>query len=183
MDIDQAITAIKAGDVERFETIVRTYQKRVRAFVAVFMPDENQVDDIAQEAFVRAFEMIGEYRANTNFYAWLKAIARNTLLAALKTKKRELAKREQYLEAMQKENSIYELEEGNTNDDAVIQLKKCVEQLSESNQRMIRKRYTENRPLDSLSAELNRSVDSIKVSLFRIRKALKDCLESAQTAV
>ncbi|MEQ1858052.1 MAG: sigma-70 family RNA polymerase sigma factor [Longimicrobiales bacterium] len=68
---------VQSGDREALEQLVRRYVRPVHAVVASFLPDPTQVEDAAQEAFLRALRALHQYDPHRPFAPWLYQIARN----------------------------------------------------------------------------------------------------------
>ena len=101
MDTEYLIERARSGDVESYGKIVTESQGRLRAFIAAYCPQQSQVDEVAQRAFIWAYEHLDEYEPGTRFYNWLKAIARNVLLSELEAQRREAGNRKRYLAHLQ----------------------------------------------------------------------------------
>ncbi len=79
------IRKVLGGQSEAFETLVRRHQAPLFAFIGKFLPQSTDREDIAQEAFLRAFLNLSTWdNAKGTFAAWLIRIARNGALNALK---------------------------------------------------------------------------------------------------
>src|SRR5688572_598599 len=109
-DTDTLVKAVKAGDLDKYGELVRQHQASVRAFIATYCPNWEIVDDIAQQTFIWAFEHFSEYTPGTRFPAWLKAIARNKLLAELEVQRRDSGRRRKYVDFVQTSSAQAELE-------------------------------------------------------------------------
>ncbi len=83
-ETDEELTALvlAVGDKEAFGALVRRHQSVVRNMLARMTGDRAAADDIAQDAFVRAFERIGSYSGGGSFRSWLCGIAYNEFLHA-----------------------------------------------------------------------------------------------------
>jgi RNA polymerase sigma-70 factor, ECF subfamily len=78
-DIDQLLVArVQAGDKQAFDVLVRKYQYRIIKLVSRFVRNSDEVQDITQEAFIKAYRAIGGFRGDAAFYTWLYRIAINT---------------------------------------------------------------------------------------------------------
>jgi RNA polymerase sigma-70 factor (ECF subfamily) len=77
VDID-LVRRVQAGDSAAFDLLVRKYQHRVAALIGRYIPDWSECQDVAQEAFLRAYRAIGNFRGDAQFYTWLHRIAVNT---------------------------------------------------------------------------------------------------------
>jgi RNA polymerase sigma-70 factor, ECF subfamily len=79
----------QAGDPRAFELLVVKYQRRVERLIGRMVRDSDMVQDIAQEAFIRAYRAIPNFRAESQFYTWLYRIAVNTAKKHLMDLKRD----------------------------------------------------------------------------------------------
>jgi RNA polymerase sigma-70 factor (ECF subfamily) len=78
------------GDQRAFEMLVVKYQRRIERLIARMVRDNDLVDDIAQEAFIRAYRALPGFRGESAFYTWLYRIAVNTAKKAIIGLKRDL---------------------------------------------------------------------------------------------
>jgi RNA polymerase sigma-70 factor (ECF subfamily) len=80
--VDEAalVRAARNGDREAFMQLVRAYQAGVRAYARGLLGDREAAEDVAQEAFLRAWRGIGAFRGEAAFATWLYAIARRVAL-------------------------------------------------------------------------------------------------------
>ena len=71
------VARCKSGDAAAFEPLVRKYQDRLVNALTHFLADGAAAQDLAQEAFLKAYVKIQDFRGDSQFYTWLYAIARN----------------------------------------------------------------------------------------------------------
>lgn len=83
----ELIAAHFAGDDAAFGVLLRRHLDGVYAFAARLLGDPRDADDIAQEAFVRAWKNLRKFDRARNFRTWLFAIAKNAALDHIKRKK------------------------------------------------------------------------------------------------
>ena len=83
------INLVKKGDKKAYEVLVLQYQDRLVFSVYKFLKDYELAQDIAQEAFVKAFKNIEKFRGDSSFYTWIYRIAINTAKNFLSTKSRK----------------------------------------------------------------------------------------------
>ena len=74
----QLVTRVQQGDKRAFDLLVLKYQYRVHAIVGRFIRDSHEVEDITQEAFLKAYRALPSFRGDSQFYTWLFRIAVNT---------------------------------------------------------------------------------------------------------
>ena len=71
------VTAALAGDDEAFETVIRTYSRRVYVVAYAILQDVPEAEDIVQETFLKAHHQRGKLREPEKFPAWLLTVTRN----------------------------------------------------------------------------------------------------------
>lgn len=74
----QLIERVQRGDKNAFNLLVRKYQHKVVSLVAKYVNNPGDVPDVAQEAFIKAYRALPEFRGDSAFYTWLYRIAVNT---------------------------------------------------------------------------------------------------------
>lgn len=74
----QLVERVQKGDKRAFDLLVLKYQHKILAIVGRFVRDNGEVHDVAQEAFIKAYRALGNFRGDSAFYTWLYRIAINT---------------------------------------------------------------------------------------------------------
>ena len=92
----EVIEAIYAGDIERYSHLVKRYQKMVYGIAWSRLGDADLCDDATQDTFVKAFHYLSTLRDPAKFPMWLGRIARNVSNSVLKSRIRELDKRQRW---------------------------------------------------------------------------------------
>lgn len=78
-EIDQQLVErAQAGDKHAFELLVEKYQRKVARLLSRFIRDHAEIEDVAQEAFIKAYRALPLFRGDSAFYTWLYRIAINT---------------------------------------------------------------------------------------------------------
>jgi RNA polymerase sigma-70 factor (ECF subfamily) len=85
------VARVVAGDEAAFEKIVRRWQGRLLGLAWRFCRDRGVAEDMAQEAFVKAFRSLGSFRGDAAFSTWLTAVALNTYRSRLRAEGPPLA--------------------------------------------------------------------------------------------
>lgn len=76
---DQALVErVQRGDRGAFDLLVRKYQHRILNLITRYVHDPSEAQDVAQEAFIKAYRALGNFRGDSAFYTWLYRIAINT---------------------------------------------------------------------------------------------------------
>lgn len=74
---DVLITLFQSGEQEVFRVLVQRYQEKIRNLIYSIFHDEELVNDLAQEVFIKAFEALPHFRFESSFYTWIYRIAIN----------------------------------------------------------------------------------------------------------
>ncbi len=84
----QLVVRVQKGDKAAFDLLVLKYQGKVFAIVSRFIRDQDEVADVVQEAFIKAYRALANFRGDSQFYTWLYRIAVNTAKNYLVAKSR-----------------------------------------------------------------------------------------------
>ena len=82
------VERVQRGERSAFDVLVLRYQQKVLKLVLRYIRDPMEAEDVAQEAFIKAFRAIGSFRGDSAFYTWIYRIAINTAKNALVASKR-----------------------------------------------------------------------------------------------
>lgn len=74
----ELVRRVQGGDSRAFDVLVQKYQHRIGHLIARYVRDASEVDDVAQEAFIKAYRGLANFRGESAFYTWLYRIAVNT---------------------------------------------------------------------------------------------------------
>jgi len=78
-EIDQQLVErAQSGDKRAFELLVIKYQRKVERLLSRIIRDHAEIEDVSQEAFIKAYRALGNFRGDSAFYTWLYRIAINT---------------------------------------------------------------------------------------------------------
>lgn len=72
------VERVQKGDKRAFDLLVRKYQHRVVGVISRFISDWSECQDVAQDAFIRAYRAMAAFRGDSQFYTWMYKIATNT---------------------------------------------------------------------------------------------------------
>ena len=74
----QLVERVQAGDKRAFDLLVLKYQPKILGLVSRYVSDSHEVQDVTQEAFIKAYRALPRFRGDSAFYTWLYRIAINT---------------------------------------------------------------------------------------------------------
>jgi RNA polymerase sigma-70 factor (ECF subfamily) len=88
-DVDAELVArVQRGDRQAFDLLVLKYQRKIIRLLSRMIRDPAEIEDVAQEAFIKAYRALPQFRGDSAFYTWLYRIAINTARNWLATNKR-----------------------------------------------------------------------------------------------
>ena len=74
----QLVAKVQKGDSRAFDMLVLKYQHKIFSLIGRYVRDADEVQDVAQEAFIKAYKALPRFRGDSAFYTWLYRIAINT---------------------------------------------------------------------------------------------------------
>jgi len=87
--IDQKLVVrVQKGDKTAFDLLARKYQHKIAKLISRYVRDRREVEDVTQEALIKAYRAIGGFRGESAFYTWLYRIAVNTAKNYLESQSR-----------------------------------------------------------------------------------------------
>ena len=84
----QLVKRVQAGDKRAFDLLVLKYQHKIISLVGRYVKDHHEAMDVSQEAFIKAYRALANFRGDSQFYTWLYRIAINTAKNHLVSKSR-----------------------------------------------------------------------------------------------
>ena len=174
------IARVQRGEHDAFSELVDVHLAPVRAFVAMKLPVPHLADELTHETFVFAFQHLGNFELRSSFRAWLRAIAFNLVrreLLRFGREQRNLTRLEQ-----EQINELIRESEKDTMVDEAKFLEECLTLLPESMRRLIDERYRQARGSDEIAADWQRSPEWVRVTLLRVRRKLRECIETKMEA-
>lgn len=81
------VKRVRDGDLTAYDELVRRYQERIYATVYHMTSNHEDANDLAQEAFIKAFQAIKSFKGGSSFYTWVYRIAVNKTINFLKQRK------------------------------------------------------------------------------------------------
>lgn len=157
--------------------LLTEHQSMIRAYIVSLLPGAPGVDDVIQEANAVLWRKRTTFVPGTDFAAWALTIAKFQVMAHWKSLKlrRWVTLDEPVLEKLAGE--MEEAMEPGTEDARVDALRECLGELREADRELILQRYWRKTRLQDFAVISGRSVDALKVTLFRLRAGLKRCID------
>jgi RNA polymerase sigma-70 factor (ECF subfamily) len=173
---DEALVAATlAGEDDAFAELVRRHKRRVFGTASRFARDAHQLDDIAQEVFLRAFKNLGKFRHDAPFEHWL---ARITVSACYDFLRKERRLREQL------PLDLHDFDLRDTGAEAALSagrarevVEHAMRQLSPEERLVLTLAELEERPMREIATLTGWTEANVKVRAFRARQSLKKILQ------
>jgi RNA polymerase sigma-70 factor (ECF subfamily) len=179
-DVDAELVArVQNGDKKAFDLLVLKYQRKIMRLLSRMIRDPAETEDVAQEAFIKAYRALPQFRGDSAFYNWLYRIAINTARNWLATNKRR-----------PNTSSSVENEEGETFDQSdnltdnstpeselasreIAQtVNRAIEDLPEELRNAIVMREIDGMSYEDIAQSMNCPIGTVRSRIFRAREAI-----------
>ena len=178
-EIDQALVErVQKGDKRAFDILVLKYQVRIMKLISRFLRNQDDVQDVAQEAFIKAYRALKNFRGDSAFYTWMYRIAINTAKNHLVSSSRKATtsaldaqEAEQYEGAdWLREYATPEKELMASEIKAVIH--KSISALPDDLKEAITLRELEGLSYEDIAAVMDCPIGTVRSRIFRAREAI-----------
>lgn len=176
----QLVLRVQKGDKRAFDLLVLKYQYKLQAIVGRFIRDTDEVADVTQEAFIKAYRALPKFRGDSQFYTWLYRIAINTAKNYLVSKSRrpastdidvqdaeQFSNNDKLIDEATPENSIM------TEELATI-IKNALNALPEDLRTALTLREFEGMSYEDIAAVMACPVGTVRSRIFRAREFLDE---------
>lgn len=178
-NVDLAIVQkVQAGDDAAFNLLVRKYQHKVANLVSRYVYDSGDVEDVTQEAFVKAYRAIGGFRGDSAFYTWLYRIAVNTAKNYLVAQSRRPPNTDVEPQDAEVTEAGRNLREVGTPESNLLsrelaeRVSRAVTELPEELKMAITLREMEGLSYEEIAAVMDCPIGTVRSRIFRAREAI-----------
>jgi len=183
-DVDrQLVERAQRGDKRAFELLVDKYQRRLGRLLSRFIRDPAEVEDVMQEAFIKAYRALPAFRGDSAFYTWLYRIGINTAknyLAAIGRR----APTSTDMEAEEAEGHVdgERLRDLNTPENVLLSreiadtVNSTIESLPEELRTAIQLRELEGMSYEEIASIMGCPIGTVRSRIFRAREAIAERL-------
>lgn len=161
---------------EQFVRQLTDYQSRLRAYVLAILGNPDAVGDVLQDTNVALWRKASQFVEGTDFGAWARSVAYFEVLAYRKRRNQD---RHVFDDDLLREVADEAAKQTDTLDAELVTLQRCVERLSQLDQRLVQARYTPGGSVKELARQRGKSAGAISLALYRIRNELADCIEQS----
>jgi RNA polymerase sigma-70 factor (ECF subfamily) len=180
MDVDPDLQLVKrcqAGDISAFDSLVRRHKDEVYRLVCKMLGNGSEVDDAAQEIFLRAYRRIGRFRCQSSFSTWLTRIAVNYSINYLRNRKSFRFFPAGVFSHGEQRRSSVEPQMAAEHAEKYEKVYQAINLLSLKQRAVIILHYFEDHSCEEIAGILDCSIGTVKSRLFHARRALKKRLE------
>jgi RNA polymerase sigma-70 factor (ECF subfamily) len=174
----QLVQRVQKGDKAAFDLLVRKYQHRVLKLVGRFVNDSAEAEDVAQEAFLKAYRALAAFRGDSAFYTWLYRIAINTAKNALVANRRRPVDFDLDLQDPDQHDRQSMLKDSDTPEGVLLTdeirevVERALEQLPEDLRTAIVLRELEGLSYEEIAEAMDCPVGTVRSRIFRAREAI-----------
>jgi RNA polymerase sigma-70 factor (ECF subfamily) len=183
-DIDRQLVArAQRGDKQAFELLVEKYQRKLARLLSRFIRDPAEVEDVTQEAFIKAYRALPAFRGDSAFYTWLYRIGINTAKNYLMAMGRR-APTSTEVEAEEAEGfeEGEQLRDINTPESLLLSneiaqtVNATIEGLPEELRTAIQMREIEGMSYEDIAKAMDCPIGTVRSRIFRAREAIAEQL-------
>jgi RNA polymerase sigma-70 factor (ECF subfamily) len=183
-EIDQQLVErAQRGEKQAFELLVTKYQRKLGRLLSRFIRDPSEVEDVAQEAFIKAYRALPSFRGESAFYTWLYRIGINTAKNYLVAQGRRAPTTTEF-DAEEAENfeEADQLRDLNTPEAELMSkeiagtVNRAMEGLPEELKTAITLREIEGLSYEDIANIMNCPIGTVRSRIFRAREAIAEQL-------
>jgi RNA polymerase sigma-70 factor (ECF subfamily) len=179
-DIDQQLVErVQRGDKAAFDLLVVKYQRKIFRLLSRLIRDTAEIEDVAQEAFVKAYRALPNFRGDSAFYTWLYRIAINTAKNYLVSQGRRAPTSTQAdVEDAETFDDGDHLRDLNTPDSMLVTkqvaeaVNRAIDQLPEDLRTAIVLRELEGLSYEEIAESMQCPIGTVRSRIFRAREAI-----------
>jgi RNA polymerase sigma-70 factor (ECF subfamily) len=178
------ISQILEGDSNLYSKLVSKYSRVVTALIRKMIRDEDDIDDLTQETFIKAYKALSSFKEGFSFSSWIYRIASNTCIDFIRRKRFNFISIDQPITKQGDEEQYLDIEDEDNTPELAYMLnerKKAVEDaidgLPDNYKVIIKMRHEDEMEYSEISKMLNMPLGTVKAHLFRARKILLSTLK------
>lgn len=172
------ISEVLSGNTSAYAKLVEKYQSLAYTLALRMVKNSQDAEEIAQDAFVKAYASLKSFRGQSKFSTWLYRIIYNTSISMLRKKQLEMVKIDEKPEFVF--NLVHHDDLNEENEYTLKALEKALEILDPDERFLITLYYYKDVSVDEISEITGLSASNVKVKLFRSRKKLHEKLLQLQ---
>lgn len=170
----------QAGDHDAFAQLIRLHQAGLRGIAGRLVASPDEVFDLVQETFIRAWNNLSTFDPALPFGPWVRTICRNLVANHLRDRAAERTRAQRAVDEQVLETPTLEqvLADSEDNAELVARLRRCCEKLAPRQREILRARYEDSLSVPEIGKRLRSTTAAIAMTLSRVRAALLRCVET-----
>jgi RNA polymerase sigma-70 factor (ECF subfamily) len=173
------VQRVQRGDKTAFDLLVRKYQHKVIKLVTRYLRNPSDAEDVAQEAFIKAYRAMPQFRGDSAFYTWLYRIAINTAKNAIVSRDRNPVEFDLDMQAIEESQSMQARLADTTTPESLLQteeirttVNQAIDALPEDLRTAIVLRELEGLSYEDIALAMECPVGTVRSRIFRAREAI-----------
>ncbi|EAQ99376.1 RNA polymerase sigma factor RpoE [Congregibacter litoralis] len=174
----QLVVRVQKGDKSAFDLLVIKYQQKIMSLISRYVHDADEVQDVAQEAFIKAYRALPNFRGDSAFYTWLYRIAINTAKNHLVSRSRRPPGSDvdvddaQYLEAGDALRDRESPENALFGEELRVKVHTALDDLPDDLRTAVTLREFDGLSYEEIAAVMECPVGTVRSRIFRAREAI-----------
>ena len=165
------IKEILNGKTEQYEYFLDRYGQQVFVLVDRIVSCQEDAEELTQDVFLKAFQQLSSFKAESSFSTWIYRIATNVAISAVRKKRNDVLRLDDSVFANLSDTQVDEALEDES-EEQMERLQQAMNQLEADERALITLYYLEEKPLAEVAFILGLTEGNAKVKLHRIRKKL-----------
>ena len=165
------IKEILNGKTEQYEYFLDRYGQQVFVLVDRIVSCQEDAEELTQDVFLKAFQQLSSFKAESSFSTWIYRIATNLAISAVRKKRNDVLRLDDSVFANLSDTQVDEALEDDS-EEQMERLQQAMNQLEADERALITLYYLEEKPLAEVAFILGLTEGNAKVKLHRIRKKL-----------
>jgi RNA polymerase sigma-70 factor (ECF subfamily) len=178
MEDSRLIREALGGDDRAYKKLMRKYHDPIFNFIFRMIREREQVEDLTQEAFIKAFSSLRSFNEEYAFSTWLYKIATNNCIDFIRKHKLQMYSIDKPVESKDGDYTFelpdgsYEADQQLISDQRAVFLHQAIDHLPEKYRRVIQLRHNEERSYEEIAEILRLPIGTVKAHIFRARELL-----------
>lgn len=175
---EELVARVQQGDKKAYDLLVIKYQHKIVQLVNRYLKDPSEAQDVAQEAFIKAYRAIGSFRGESTFYTWLYRIAINTAKNYLVSRTRRSSQYEVDIQDAEAVENAPQLQGTDTperlllNEEIIKTIRATIDDLPQEMRTAIMLREFEGMSYEEIAEAMECPVGTVRSRIFRAREAI-----------
>ncbi len=174
----ELVLRVQRGDKRAFDLLVLKYQQKVINLISRYVRDSSEAQDVAQEAFIKAYRALPRFRGDSAFYTWLYRIAINTAKNHIVSQSRRPPSNGVEAEVAEQLDAGVRLQEHATPENFLLEeeiaqtVRQAIDDLPDDLRTAITLRELEGLSYEEIANTMSCPVGTVRSRIFRAREAI-----------